>query len=299
MSGIPGDTVLPALPGLPALYRRAVTLAAQRAMGRGAAPSGLPAARHRVDGIRTDLAALTRFQQLLGSAARDQLPSAYLHTLAFPVAMSVLTRPDFPLPLLGMVHLSNEVHQDRQVSAFEPLDVVAYAENLRPHAAGTQLDVVTEVGAGDERVWTGRSVYLARGVRLDPAAPAERREDRPPFAAPAPTGVWKLDGGIGRRYAAVSGDWNPIHLSGPTAKALGRKAAIAHGMYLAARMVDQAVAAPSGALDWRIDFAAPVLLPGVVTTSFSRTPGGGGRIDAVGWSAKRRRPHFTGWVRAD
>ncbi|MHA7278386.1 MaoC/PaaZ C-terminal domain-containing protein [Arthrobacter sp. MDT2-2] len=295
-----GDTVLPALPGLPALYRRAVTLAAQRSLGRAAVPSGLPAARHRVDGVRTDLAALTRFQRLIGSAGRDQLPSAYLHTLAFPVAMSVLARPDFPLPLLGMVHLSNEVHQDRQVSAFEQLDVVAYAENLRPHAAGTQLDVVMEVAAGDERVWTGRSVYLARGTRLDAAAPARRREDRPPFAAPAPTGVWALDGGIGRRYAAVSGDWNPIHLSGPTARALGRTTAIAHGMYLAARMVDQAVAAPSGTLDWRIDFAAPVPLPGVVTTSFSRTPGDGGeRIDAIGWSAKRRRPHFTGWVRAD
>ncbi|MDN4611653.1 MaoC/PaaZ C-terminal domain-containing protein [Arthrobacter burdickii] len=294
------DTVLPALPGLPALYRRAVTLAAQRSLGRAAAPSVLPAVRHRVDGVRTDLAALTRFQRLIGSAGRDQLPSAYLHTLAFPVAMSVLARPDFPLPLLGMVHLSNEVHQDRQVSAFEPLDVVAYAENLRPHAAGTQLDVVTEISAGDHRVWTGRSVYLARGVRLADTAPEQRREDRPPFAAPTPTGVWTLDGGIGRRYAAVSGDWNPIHLSGPTAKALGRTTPIAHGMYLAARMVDQAVAAPSGGLDWRIDFAAPVPLPGVVTTSFSRTPGdGGGRIDAIGWSAKRRRPHFTGWVRAD
>ncbi|MFJ6002813.1 MaoC family dehydratase [Arthrobacter sp. NPDC092385] len=296
----PDDVTLPGVPALPGLYRQALALAVRRRIGRASTPSVLPDVRHRARGVSVGLEALGRYQQLLGSAGRDQVPSAYLHTLAFPVAMSVLAREDFPLPLLGMVHLSNEVHQERQVSAFEELDVVAWAEDLRSHPAGTQVDLVTEVGIGGERVWTGRSVYLARGVRL-PSADGERHtEDRPAFSAPPPTGVWRLDAGTGRRYAAVSGDWNPIHLSGPTAKALGMKTAIAHGMYLAARMVDQAVPAPSGGLHWRIEFAAPVLLPGVVATSFTRTrDDSGDRVDVVGWSAERQRPHFTGWVRAE
>ncbi len=307
MSGVlTTDIVLPGMPSLPALYRRAVRHAAVRTVRRASPPDVLPDVRHRVHGVVADLGALTRFQQLLGSAARDTLPSAYVHTLAFPVAMSVLARPDFPLPLLGMVHLSNEVHQGRQVGAFEALDVVAWTEDLRPHAAGTQVDVVTEASVGGERVWTGRSVYLARGVRArgDDAATVRRDDRRPAFDPPVPTGLWGLGADTGRRYAAVSGDWNPIHLSGPTARALGMRTAIAHGMYLAARMVDEAVPAPHGALAWRIDFATPVLLPGTVTTSFARTAGDGGGsggsvVEVVGWSAKRRRPHFTGWVRAE
>lgn len=299
----PKDVTLPAVPELATLYRSALALAVGRRVRRAEMPTELPGVRHRVDGVTVDVDSLTRFQQLLGAAVRDQLPSAYLHTAAFPVAMSVLARPDFPLPLLGMVHLSNEVHQTRQVGLLEKLDVVASVEHLRDHPAGTQVDVVTAIGVGGERVWMGRSVYLARGVRLGLAAAGERRdEDRPAFAAPVPTGVWRLDADAGRRYAAVSGDWNPIHLSGPTAKALGMKGAIAHGMYLAARMVDQAVPAPSGSVDWRIDFASPVLLPGTVTTSFARVPGDTARsvaVDVVGWSTKRRRPHFTGWVRAE
>ncbi|WP_258059138.1 MaoC/PaaZ C-terminal domain-containing protein [Arthrobacter sp. B1805] len=306
MNGTAADDVtLPEAPELPTLYRSALTLAVQRRAGRGDVPTRLPAARHRVDRVAVDLGALTRFQQLLGSPVRDQLPSAYIHTIAFPVAMSVLARTDFPLPLLGMVHLRNEVHQVRQVGFHEKLDVVAFAENLRAHPAGMQADLVTQVDIDGEQVWTGRSVYLARGVRIGPAMGERHDEDRPPFVAPAPTGVWRLDRGVGRRYAAVSGDWNPIHLSGPTAKALGMRGAIAHGMYLAARMVDQAVPAPSGALQWRVDFAAPVLLPGTVTTSFTRVASGidsgadsGARVDVVGWSAKRKRPHFTGSVRA-
>ncbi|PPB49992.1 hypothetical protein C4K88_04735 [Arthrobacter pityocampae] len=301
MSGTSREEVtLPDVPALPGLYRRALALAARRTMRRAPVALAVPAVQHRVDGVRVDLLALTRFQQLLGSAARDAVPSAYVHTLAFPVAMSVLVRPDFPLPLLGMVHLSNEVRQARRIDASEALDVVAWAEHLRPHAAGTQVDVVLEVRVGADLVWTGRSVYLARGVRLDTAGTGGRRdEERPAFTAPTPTGLWRLGADTGRRYAAVSGDWNPIHLSPLTAKALGMKTAIAHGMYLAARMVDQAVPAPSGPLHWRIDFATPVLLPGSVTTSFARAGDTGHRTDVVGWSAKRRHPHFTGWVRAE
>lgn len=304
--GTSDDVVLAALPSLPGLYGKALAASSRRWLGRRRPTTELPAARHRIGGVGVDLAALTRWQQLIGAAGRDQVPSAYVHTLGFPVAMSVLARSDFPLPLLGMVHLSNEVHQARIISVSEVLDIAAWSEDLRPHHAGTQVDIVTEVRVADELVWAGRSVYLARGVRPESAgsdgkrAGAPARDDRPPFEAPDPTGAWRLAADIGRRYAEVSGDWNPIHLSGPAAKALGMKSLIAHGMYLAARMVDQAVPAPQGAVHWRIDFAAPVLLPGTVATSFSGTRSGGGtRVDVVGWSAKRQRPHFTGWVHAE
>jgi acyl dehydratase len=304
-------TVLPAMPSLAGLYGRAVVTAALRGLGRKPASGDLPATRHGVDGVRVDLQALTRFQQLIGATARDELPSAYVHTVAFPVVMSVLARPDFPLPLLGLVHLSNEVHQSRAIDAFEVLDVVAWAEDLRAHVSGTQVDLVTEVRVQGERVWEGRSVYLARGVSLGAAAPGgpsmPSRRERPAFEAPRPTGVWRLDAGIGRRYAGVSGDWNPIHLNGRAAKVLGMRTTIAHGMYLAARMVEQAIPSADGPLHWRIDFSAPVYLPGTVTVSFARSGPApsedsgmgvqcGRRVDVVGWSAKQQRAHFTGWT---
>lgn len=289
------------VPALPALYRDAVLLAARRRLRGSAVRLEVPDVRHRTERIRVDPGALTAFQHLLGEPARDTLPSAYVHTVAFPVAMSVLARHDFPLPLLGMVHLGNTVEHVRSIALSEPLDVVAYAENLRAHRAGTQVDVVTEVSVEGSRVWTGRSVYLARGVRLPGAGGASQQGSSGPhassFVPPVPTGVWKLDGGTGRRYAAVSGDWNPIHLSSVSAKALGMKRSIAHGMYLAARMVGQACPAPVEHLRWSIDFATPVLLPGTVAVAFTRAPAGTStRTDVVGWSRESNRPHFTGRV---
>ena len=85
--------------------------------------------------------------------------------------MSVLTRPDFPLPVLGMVHLANEVEHRGRVAVGEDLTVTASAERLRPHRSGAQVDVVARLARGDgETVWTGRSTYLARGVRVPGAA---------------------------------------------------------------------------------------------------------------------------------
>jgi acyl dehydratase len=55
------------------------------------------------------------------------------------------------------------------------------------------------------------------------------------FKAPDPTALWQLGVDTGRAYAAVSGDFNPIHLSVLSAKALGMRRSIAHGMYLASR----------------------------------------------------------------
>jgi hypothetical protein len=68
---------------------------------------------------------------------------------------------------------------------------------------------------------------LCRGVKLEGAATDA--------ALPTPTHVgltrWKAPADIGRRYARVSGDYNPIHLSALTAKLFRLPQAIAHGLW--------------------------------------------------------------------
>ena len=55
--------------------------------------------------------------------------------------------------------------------------------------------------------------------------------------APARGLIWRLPADLGRRYASVSGDRNPIHLYGVTAKAFGFPRQIAHGMWSKARSI--------------------------------------------------------------
>lgn len=294
---------LPEVPSLSKLYVAAAAEAARLMISRGNGARRLPSARHHVAVVRPDLAKLTEFQHLLGEAARDVVPAGYLHALAFPVAMSFMGREDFPLPLLGMVHLRNHVEYREPVAYNDLLDVTTWAENLSGHRAGTQVDVVAEVrrsgAGGGEPVWRGVSTYLSKGVFLpgiDKPVASEPRED---FRAPLPTAIWRLGSETGREYAAVSGDFNPIHLSSISARALGMRRSIAHGMYTASRVLAEVGTQKGDAFAWDVKFEAPVFLPARVSVNISDVvdgEGGWDRSDFVGWNAKSGRRHFVGSV---
>ena len=141
----------------------------------------------------------------------------------------------FPLALPGLVHVRNRIDVLRPIGAGEALDLEVWAERFAAHRSGATVDLCASVSAGGEEVWRGR-VDLP-GPRRDGArrcAGGRRRGRRRRPARAAPSAGGSPDD-TGRRYARVSGDVNPIHLSGLTAKAFGFKRAIAHGMWVKAR----------------------------------------------------------------
>ncbi|MBT1001813.1 hypothetical protein KIH31_04285 [Paenarthrobacter sp. DKR-5] len=289
------------MPSLSKLYLNAAAVAARsRVLGSGSVKT-LPEAVHEVRGVRADAEKLTAFQHLLGLPARDWMPAGFVHVLGFPLAVSVMSREDFPLPLLGMIHLRNRVEQFRPVHYTRDLTLRSWADNVQGHRVGTQADLVVEVrdGTGGELLWRGVSTYLARGVFLPGVdKPAPRREPDD-FSPPDPTALWRLGPGTGRDYAAVSGDFNPIHLSTLTARALGMRGMLAHGMYLASRALGEALPNDERSFTWDVDFGAPVFLPSTVALHFADAEDASGswvRSDYAAWNARTGRKHFSGSV---
>lgn len=293
--------ILGEMPSLSRLYLNAAATAARRRVLGTHLGTALPAGTHEVRGVKAGVGNLTAYQHLIGETASDLLPAGFVHALAFPLAMSVMNRDDFPLPLLGMIHLGNRVVQSAPIRFTEALDIRAWAENLRGHRSGTQLDLVAEVrGAGEEMVrWRGVSSYLAKGAFLpgiDKSSAASAAAD---FSAPDPTALWQLGVDTGRAYAAVSGDFNPIHLSVLSAKALGMRRSIAHGMYLASRALAEVGAAKGEAFSWDVAFEAPVFLPARVALGIStvQDPAGSWQHSGyVAWNPRSGRKHFSGTV---
>src|SRR5690606_5013640 len=102
-------------------------------------------------------------------------------------------------------------------------------------------------------------------------APAEGE----PFDVIAGTGAeWKLAGNLGRRYASVSGDHNPIHLYPLTAKALGFKRQIAHGMWSKARCIATFETRLADSATVEVEFKKPIFLPGKVAFGSSLVDAG-------------------------
>ena len=311
-----GEVELATLPPLGRLYARAVVAGARLAAARrtGRAPTSLPDVAYTVHDVPVDTTRLTAYQALMGLRAADRLPAGFVHTMAFPLHVALMVRDDFPAAPAGMLHVANRVTQHRPLFRDDRLEIAVRAADLRPHRSGTQLDLVAEVrrAGSPEVAWEGVSTYLAKGVHLPaspdgaapatpPAAPHEAAAPTAPADAgertewhpPVPTASWRLAADTGRRYAQVSGDRNPVHLSTPTARMFGFHRAIAHGMYTAGRALADVGPAAGHAFVWTADFTKPLLLPATVAVRVA--PDDDGFAYAV-WQPGGGRPYLTGGV---
>jgi acyl dehydratase len=242
---------------------------------------------YRREQVVVERARVEAYAAVCGFPRRDTVPVTYPHLLAFPLHMAIMGDPAFPYPAIGMVHVENTVTAHRGVGIGETLDVATSVGAPRPHARGVLLDFVTTVTADGETAWESSSTYLRRGRTVDgePAAGLSITD--------APTGgvEWRLPGDLGRTYAEVSGDANPIHLHPLTAKALGFRRHIAHGMWTLARSVAAIENRLPDAVTVEAAFKKPVFLPG--TVAFAARP------DDTGWTfaltnPKGGSPHLLG-----
>jgi acyl dehydratase len=229
------------------------------------------------------------YAAVCGFPAKDTVPLTYPHMLAFPLHMQAMTSPQFPYPAVGSVHVENVVTGHRPVHPGEELDVTVRVSAPRPHAKGTVVDFLSEVRNGDELVWASTSTYLRRGRPHDDA-------DRGLVFDMTPEGTveWRLPADLGRRYGAVSGDRNPIHLYPLTAKALGFPRQIAHGMWSLARCVAALENRLPDAVTVEVAFKKPILLPG--TVAFGHRASAEGQSFAL-TSPKDGSPHLVGRTR--
>jgi hypothetical protein len=288
---VPGASLLPFLPG-----------------GGG----DVPELELELTGVRADPAAVAAYAKVCGFSLRDQLPPTYPHVLAFPLHMALMADGSFPFGAVGLVHIENRIVQHRPIGAGEELTLRVRPTPLQPHAKGRTFSLVTEALADGEVAWESVSTMLRRGKPSPDAeggatavVPGMREQvplddpgaDFEPLPADAPASAeWRLGGDLGRRYAAVSGDRNPIHMHSLTAKPLGFRSAIAHGMWTKARCLAALESRLPDAFAVDVRFRKPIFLPARVEFAGSGEDGGPDITFAVR-DAKRQIPHLDGRVR--
>lgn len=203
--------------------------------------------------------------------------------------MDLMTRLSFPFAVIGLVHVENEISQRRPLRADEPLDVRVRTADLRDHDRGRQFDVLAEAAVADESVWTGRSTYLHREEGSGGSSSPARERSEPP----EPSAVWSVPGDQGSRYAAVSGDANPIHLHPLTARLFGFPRPIAHGMWVKARCLAALEGHLPDAFTVTVRFKLPMPLP--TKAAFATSSSGEGRAFSV-HDARSGKPYLAGTV---
>lgn len=258
-------------PSLPGLYARAATR--RKITGTQLPDSGLRCWVD-VDGKR-----LADYRKVCGFNDDGLLPPTYPHILAFALQMQLLTAKDFPFPLLGLIHLRNRIRVLRPMGGISRAQVSVRVHNLQPHPKGATFDLLTTLDDQLGPLWEAESQMLCRGVKLDGEAVEQHWE---PSQALTEVAHWKAPADIGRQYAKVSGDYNPIHLSAASAKLFGFPTAIAHGLWNKARtLAALADHLPKANFEVTVHFRKPVRLPSEVTLLASEA-GSSGQLRLVG-----------------
>jgi acyl dehydratase len=279
---------LASIPSIWPSYLRAVVSRRPRLAPAGRAVS----AELRVEGLVAPPGPLAGYRRACGFPGRGTLPLTYPHVLANPLHLALLTGPEFPVRLLGLVHLRNAIRSLRPLGDREPLGLRCALSGPRETERGQEFDIVTEASADGALAWSETSVVLAR--RPGGARAVTAMAHQPPAGGEDAPIRWELPAGLGRRYARLSGDWNPIHLSAPTARPFGFERAIVHGMWSLARVAAELgprIAAP--ALELEAAFKLPVLLPAAVTL---RAWPEGRVLAFVLRDGEGVKPHLTGTI---
>ena len=277
-------------PSLTALYPRAVGVPLLRKLpGLDSRSPGreLPDTGLEVRDVETDPGHLAAYNEVCGFSREDVLPPTYPHIVAFPLAVRIMAERAFPFPLLGLVHIGNEIVQHRPVRGTEPLSVRVRAQDLEPHDRGTQFAMAAEARVGRALVWSSRSVYLHRHGK--PSGSKEREREAPGGRGQI-SAHWRVPGDIGRRYGAVSGDRNPIHLHAWSARLFGMPRPIAHGMWVKARCLAELEPSLPDAFSVDVRFKLPLFLPAEV--AFAVQDGGGFEVR----DASSGKPHLSGTI---
>jgi MaoC like domain len=283
---IPGASLLPFVPG------------------RG---KEIPELELVLEGVRPDPDAVAAYARVCGFSLRNTLPPTYPHVLAFPLHMAAMADGSFPFGAVGLVHIENRIAQHRPIGVGEELKLVVRPTPLQPHKRGRTFSLLTEAWSADELAWESTSTMLHRGGASPtavevPAAmrtkPLRREDGGGAGDAPDPeeglsaSAEWRLGGDLGRRYAGVSGDRNPIHMHSLTAKPLGFPSAIAHGMWTKARCLGALGGRVPDAFAVEVGFRKPIRLPG--TVEFLGDAVSDDEIEFAVRDAKRHTPHLEG-----
>lgn len=250
----------------------------------------LPSTVVSLEAQPVDLDRLAAFGRVTEHTLTGSLPPIFFNVLSMPLQLKLMTGDGFPFPVIGLVHVQNRIEQSRKVDAAEPIGLSVRAQELRPHAKGRQFDVITEARVGDELVSKATSTYLRIGGGGDKSL-ADEKPGGVDFGELPQVATWSLPGDLGRRYASVSGDRNPIHMHDLTAKLFGFPKAIAHGMWTKARVlaaIDNKLA-DSFSID--VAFKRPILLPSKVGFAVADRADG---LDFAVRNAKKGTPHLEG-----
>ena len=201
---------------------------------------GMPEINASWYGAQADQEALQDYCTTLDIEFTKNLPVLYPHAMAGGMHMHMLTHKVFPIGLLGAVHLKNTITQHKAISTNAKMDIHAQMGGFRLTAKGVEFDFTTQINIAGEIVWEELSIYFMAGRFGGKEKPTTTTSfELASLDKMSDIATWLIPKNRGKKYARISGDYNPIHTSKYLAKLFGFKRDIAHGFGILAQAINQ------------------------------------------------------------
>ncbi len=190
------------------------------------------------------------------------IPVSYFYLLSQGVQTLLMIDKTFPLPIPGMVHIKTKVTQFSETSLHEALEIKSVVE-IDNKEEGSLLPRFSEhFYQNGIKVVEIESIYLLK--RKTKKKSYTKRENKIIENKDSNwlEESWNIKRGESMKYAKLSGDFNPIHVSTIFAWLAGFKGKIIQGWYSASRTVakiEKETGMPVKSID--IEFLRPLGIP--------------------------------------
>lgn len=231
--------------------------------------------------LKPDAKEILRYKGVCGFAGPSEIkpdnidpdttiPATYLQTLFIGLLGKFITTAHFPINPMGLIQVGQSFEQTRAVTTDEILDLSCQLHGITKNSKGIHTQFLLKVISDKKIVWQGISTFFTRSKNKKPKKKRiEKQEEecleiKESIFVPRNTGL---------KYAGVSGDYNPHHLYGVTAKMIGFKQPIAHGMWSLARVMASMEKKFGIHYPMRADasFKLPIFMPGTITLGHEPT----------------------------
>ena len=170
--------------------------------------------------------------------ASDDLPLLYPHVLSSSLHMQILTDKAFPLKLLGAVHLRNKIIVHQNITVNDQLLFKVELKDKLILKGGIEFSFSTQAYSNDKLVWESLTTYYKRG-KFGTIDAETSPVNMVTLENTEKVTSWYLNKNLGKAYAKVCNDYNPIHVSKTLAKLFGFKRDVAHGMGVLTTALDR------------------------------------------------------------
>jgi acyl dehydratase len=220
--------------------------------------------------LKPDAKKILRYKNVCGFANSNNIepnttiPATYLQTLFIGLLGKFITTPHFPINPMGLIQVGQSFEQTRAVTTDEILNLSCQLHGITKTKKGIHTQFLLTVISSKEIVWKGISTFFTRSKTKPPKKKRDENTEEKFLEIKESIFVAR---NTGLKYAMVSGDYNPHHLYGLTARMIGFKQPIAHGMWSLARVMASMEKEFGTRYPIKADasFKLPIFMPAVIT----------------------------------